>query len=196
MGIFPVAYRITSQQLTCHNRLTSCQVSQHVAITGNVLLNPPSNNHIITLSWLILSSNKVTNQPAKLTSIWCAKITGVLSQLPTSNHNFSLLQLKAVFLLHTQSSSSEMNRFSSSCSFHLTSLFSVKSVAQEQKNEIMSQLQTIRYLMKKRGMDCPPLNINGGPIDSLKSDFRNYYSHCCPSVIQSDSIGSVITDLQ
>ncbi|XP_069012567.1 resistance to inhibitors of cholinesterase protein 3 isoform X2 [Embiotoca jacksoni] len=36
----------------------------------------------------------------------------------------------------------------------------VKSVAQEQKNEIMSQLQTIRFLMKKRGMDCPPLNLN------------------------------------
>ncbi|XP_026220044.1 coiled-coil domain-containing protein 107 [Anabas testudineus] len=36
----------------------------------------------------------------------------------------------------------------------------VKSVAQDQKNEIMSQLQTIRYLMKKRGMDCPPININ------------------------------------
>ncbi|KAK2858719.1 hypothetical protein Q5P01_003339 [Channa striata] len=36
----------------------------------------------------------------------------------------------------------------------------VKSVAQEQKNEIMSQLQTIRYLMKKRGMDCPRMNIN------------------------------------
>ncbi|XP_029019583.1 coiled-coil domain-containing protein 107 [Betta splendens] len=36
----------------------------------------------------------------------------------------------------------------------------VKSVAQEQKNEIMSQLQTIRYLMKKRGMDCPPANAN------------------------------------
>uniref|UniRef100_A0A3P8U083 Si:ch73-278m9.1 n=1 Tax=Amphiprion percula TaxID=161767 RepID=A0A3P8U083_AMPPE len=36
----------------------------------------------------------------------------------------------------------------------------VKSVAQDQKNEIMSQLQTIRYLMKKRGMDCPPLNLN------------------------------------
>ncbi|KAM6895800.1 uncharacterized protein FYW49_019682 [Xenentodon cancila] len=35
----------------------------------------------------------------------------------------------------------------------------VKSVAQDQKNEIMSQLQTIRYLMKKRGMDCPPLNV-------------------------------------
>ncbi|XP_038131820.1 coiled-coil domain-containing protein 107 [Cyprinodon tularosa] len=34
----------------------------------------------------------------------------------------------------------------------------VKSVAQDQKNEIMSQLQTIRYLMKKRGMDCPPIN--------------------------------------
>ncbi|XP_077400694.1 uncharacterized protein LOC144035119 [Vanacampus margaritifer] len=33
-----------------------------------------------------------------------------------------------------------------------------KSVAQDQKNEIMTQLQTIRYLMKKRGMDCPPLN--------------------------------------
>ncbi|XP_071776150.2 uncharacterized protein LOC139927772 [Centroberyx gerrardi] len=36
----------------------------------------------------------------------------------------------------------------------------VKSVAQEQKNEIMSQLQTIRCLMKKRGMDCPPLNLH------------------------------------
>ncbi|XP_028256592.1 glutamic acid-rich protein [Parambassis ranga] len=36
----------------------------------------------------------------------------------------------------------------------------VKSVAQDQKNELMSQLQTIRYLMKKRGMDCPPLNLN------------------------------------
>ncbi|KAI3366978.1 hypothetical protein L3Q82_009610 [Scortum barcoo] len=47
----------------------------------------------------------------------------------------------------------------------------VKSVAQEQKNEIMSQLQTIRYLMKKRGMDCPPLNINeascGRNLDNL-----------------------------
>lgn len=37
-------------------------------------------------------------------------------------------------------------------------LCSVKSVAQEQKTEIMSQLQTIRCLMKKRGMECPPLN--------------------------------------
>ncbi|KAJ4924727.1 hypothetical protein JOQ06_003678 [Pogonophryne albipinna] len=36
----------------------------------------------------------------------------------------------------------------------------VKSVALDQKNEIMSQLQTIRVLMKKRGMDCPPININ------------------------------------
>lgn len=35
-------------------------------------------------------------------------------------------------------------------------------MAQEQKNEVMSQLQTIRYLMKKRGMDCPPLNVTGG----------------------------------
>lgn len=47
----------------------------------------------------------------------------------------------------------------------------VKSVAQEQKNEIMSQLQTIRYLMKKRGMDCPPLNLNeascGRNLDDL-----------------------------
>ncbi|XP_041636165.1 coiled-coil domain-containing protein 107 [Cheilinus undulatus] len=47
----------------------------------------------------------------------------------------------------------------------------VKSVAQEQKNEIMSQLQTIRILMKKRGMDCPPLNINeascGRNLDDL-----------------------------
>ncbi|XP_068162843.1 coiled-coil domain-containing protein 107 isoform X2 [Antennarius striatus] len=47
----------------------------------------------------------------------------------------------------------------------------VKSVAQEQKNEIMSQLHTIRYLMKKRGMDCPPLNANeascGRNLDDL-----------------------------
>nr|XP_020502815.1 neurofilament light polypeptide-like isoform X1 [Labrus bergylta] len=47
----------------------------------------------------------------------------------------------------------------------------VKSVAQEQKNEIMSQLQTIRYLMKKRGMECPPLNLNeascGRNLDEL-----------------------------
>ncbi|XP_024118428.1 coiled-coil domain-containing protein 107 isoform X2 [Oryzias melastigma] len=46
----------------------------------------------------------------------------------------------------------------------------VKSVAQEQKNEIMSQLQTIRYLMKKRGMDCPPLSVNascGQNLDEL-----------------------------
>ncbi|KAL4660234.1 coiled-coil domain-containing protein 107 [Arapaima gigas] len=34
----------------------------------------------------------------------------------------------------------------------------VKSVASEQKNEIMSQLQSIRHLMKKRGMDCPLMN--------------------------------------
>ncbi|XP_061662663.1 coiled-coil domain-containing protein 107 [Syngnathoides biaculeatus] len=33
-----------------------------------------------------------------------------------------------------------------------------KSVAQDQKNEILTQLQTIRCLMKKRGMECPPLN--------------------------------------
>uniref|UniRef100_A0A3Q3WUL5 Resistance to inhibitors of cholinesterase protein 3 N-terminal domain-containing protein n=1 Tax=Mola mola TaxID=94237 RepID=A0A3Q3WUL5_MOLML len=49
----------------------------------------------------------------------------------------------------------------------------VKSVAQEQKNEIMSQLQTIRYLMKKRGMDCPPLSINGALIDFL--NFENVH---------------------
>lgn len=42
-------------------------------------------------------------------------------------------------------------------------MYSVKSVAQEQKTEIMSQLQTIRYLMKKRGMECPPLN--SGEVD-------------------------------
>ncbi|XP_031438637.1 coiled-coil domain-containing protein 107 [Clupea harengus] len=35
----------------------------------------------------------------------------------------------------------------------------VKSVAMDQKNEIMAQLQCIRQLMKKRGMECPPLNI-------------------------------------
>ncbi|XP_070710320.1 coiled-coil domain-containing protein 107 isoform X2 [Pempheris klunzingeri] len=46
----------------------------------------------------------------------------------------------------------------------------VKSVAQEQKNEIMSQLQTIRYLMKKRGMDCPPLNVNEASCESNLDD--------------------------
>ncbi|XP_067283131.1 coiled-coil domain-containing protein 107 [Pseudorasbora parva] len=35
----------------------------------------------------------------------------------------------------------------------------VKSVAMEQKNEIMSQLQCIRQLMKKRGMECPNIRI-------------------------------------
>lgn len=44
--------------------------------------------------------------------------------------------------------------------------FSVKSVAQEQKTEIMSQLQTIRSLMKKRGMECPPLN--SGEVDGAE----------------------------
>lgn len=41
----------------------------------------------------------------------------------------------------------------------------VKSVAQEQKNEIMNQLQTIRFLMKKRGMDCPPLHVQDGSCE-------------------------------
>lgn len=63
------------------------------------------------------------------------------------------------------------DKFSGQCSHYtgiqklnnLLLLFvcSVKSVAQEQKNEIMNQLQTIRYLMKKRGMDCQPVNMNG-----------------------------------
>lgn len=44
---------------------------------------------------------------------------------------------------------------------HFFCVFSVKSVAREQKDEIMSQLQTIRYLMKKRGMKCPPPNVTG-----------------------------------
>ncbi|XP_016367638.1 uncharacterized protein LOC107708010 isoform X1 [Sinocyclocheilus rhinocerous] len=35
----------------------------------------------------------------------------------------------------------------------------VKSVAMEQKSEIMSQLQCIRQLMKKRGMECPNIRI-------------------------------------
>lgn len=35
----------------------------------------------------------------------------------------------------------------------------VKSVAMEQKSEIMSQLQCIRHLMKKRGMECPNIRI-------------------------------------
>ncbi|XP_052440232.1 uncharacterized protein LOC127979108 isoform X2 [Carassius gibelio] len=35
----------------------------------------------------------------------------------------------------------------------------VKSVALEQKNEIMSQLHCIRQIMKKRGMECPSIRI-------------------------------------
>ncbi|XP_034018888.1 coiled-coil domain-containing protein 107 [Thalassophryne amazonica] len=46
----------------------------------------------------------------------------------------------------------------------------VKSVAKDQKNEIMSQLQTIRYLMKKRGMDCPPLNIHDASCEGNLDD--------------------------
>lgn len=46
----------------------------------------------------------------------------------------------------------------------------VKSVAQDQKKEIMSQLQTIRYLMKKRGMDCPPLNVNDASCERNLDD--------------------------
>ncbi|KAK0150402.1 Coiled-coil domain-containing protein 107 [Merluccius polli] len=46
----------------------------------------------------------------------------------------------------------------------------VKSVAQEQKNEIMTQLQTIRSLMKKRGMDSSsafPEGSSQGNLDKL-----------------------------
>ncbi|KAM7366860.1 hypothetical protein PAMP_014801 [Pampus punctatissimus] len=46
----------------------------------------------------------------------------------------------------------------------------VKSVAQDQKNEIMSQLQTIRYLMRKRGMDCSPLNITDSSCERNLDD--------------------------
>ncbi|XP_076008316.1 uncharacterized protein LOC143002205 isoform X2 [Genypterus blacodes] len=46
----------------------------------------------------------------------------------------------------------------------------VKSVAQEQKNEIMSQLHTIRYLMKKRGMDCPALNVQDASCERNLDD--------------------------
>ncbi|MGH0122573.1 UNVERIFIED_CONTAM: hypothetical protein FKN15_033664 [Acipenser sinensis] len=37
----------------------------------------------------------------------------------------------------------------------------VESVASEQKNEIMAQLQSIRQLMRKRGMNRPQLNTEG-----------------------------------
>ncbi|KAG9339994.1 hypothetical protein JZ751_022104, partial [Albula glossodonta] len=46
----------------------------------------------------------------------------------------------------------------------------VKSVAFEQKNEIMSQLQSIRYLMKKRGMDCPPMNFEESSCEKNLDD--------------------------
>lgn len=47
----------------------------------------------------------------------------------------------------------------------------IKSVAQEQKNEIMSQLQTIRCLMRKRGMDYPHFNIEGPSYATSIDDF-------------------------
>lgn len=65
--------------------------------------------------------------------------------------------------------------------FHFLFLFSVKSVAQEQKNEIISQLQTIKCLMKKRGMDCPPLKINGTAIYFL--EFENVHVHTLLALI-------------
>ncbi|KAJ8381372.1 hypothetical protein SKAU_G00021500 [Synaphobranchus kaupii] len=46
----------------------------------------------------------------------------------------------------------------------------VKSVAFEQKNEIMSQLQSIRHLMKKRGMDCPPINLEESTCEKNLDD--------------------------
>ncbi|XP_043092729.1 coiled-coil domain-containing protein 107 [Puntigrus tetrazona] len=42
----------------------------------------------------------------------------------------------------------------------------VKSVAMEQKSEIMSQLQCIRQLMKKRGMECPNIRIEEPSCES------------------------------
>ncbi|XP_023692566.1 uncharacterized protein [Paramormyrops kingsleyae] len=46
----------------------------------------------------------------------------------------------------------------------------VKSVASEQKNEIMSQLQSIRHLMKKRGMDCPLMMAEEFPCEKNLED--------------------------
>ncbi|XP_066579742.1 resistance to inhibitors of cholinesterase protein 3 [Amia ocellicauda] len=46
----------------------------------------------------------------------------------------------------------------------------VESVAFEQKNEIMAQLHSIRQLMKKRGMDCPPMNAEETACDKKLED--------------------------
>nr|XP_006633655.1 PREDICTED: coiled-coil domain-containing protein 107 [Lepisosteus oculatus] len=46
----------------------------------------------------------------------------------------------------------------------------VESVAFEQKNEIMAQLHSIRQLMKKRGMDFPPLNPEEPPCGKNLED--------------------------
>lgn len=46
----------------------------------------------------------------------------------------------------------------------------VASVAQEQKKEIMSQLQTIRLLMKKRGMECPPFSSQDASCEGNLDD--------------------------
>ncbi|KAM4711554.1 protein RIC-3 [Anableps anableps] len=71
----------------------------------------------------------------------------------------------------------------------------VKSVAQEQKNEIMSQLQTIRYLMKKRGMDCPPLNGNdisrGQNLDELiESIGASQTSTAADTLLSPETVGA------
>lgn len=62
-----------------------------------------------------------------------------------------------------------------SCGFLV---FSVKSVAREQKDEIVSQLQTIRYLMKKRGMKSSHLTITG-ELYSLSGTWKFTHFQCC-----------------
>uniref|UniRef100_A0A8C6SE69 Si:ch73-278m9.1 n=1 Tax=Neogobius melanostomus TaxID=47308 RepID=A0A8C6SE69_9GOBI len=75
----------------------------------------------------------------------------------------------------------------------------VKSVAHEQKNEIMNQLQTIRFLMKKRGMDCPPLNVQGripiipNPESSSICSYLSLDEFICTCLVSTCAFSNVNT---
>ncbi|KAJ8261748.1 hypothetical protein GJAV_G00157960 [Gymnothorax javanicus] len=74
----------------------------------------------------------------------------------------------------------------------------VKSVAFEQKNEIMSQLQSIRTLMKKRGLDYPPINLEESmcerSLDDLIESLAAQESKQEVPVTEEDEEGNVCAE--
>ncbi|XP_060746035.1 coiled-coil domain-containing protein 107 [Tachysurus vachellii] len=63
----------------------------------------------------------------------------------------------------------------------------VKSVAMEQKNEIMTQLQCIRHLMKKRGMQCAPTEAScERNLDNLIESLSAMETSCKPGGERED----------